>query len=147
LLTGCSKLVVASSWAELLNLMLLFVAVLVLTRYLRQVLQHGQVDGEKKKTSATAMELSKINVAEESDSPGHQDQESRMELEARVALALQRPSRNYSSKKYYAVLRGVQPGIYYTWEDCKRQIDRYKGCRYKSFPTREEAEEFLGVRR
>ena len=43
--------------------------------------------------------------------------------------------------KYYVVWSGVTPGIYEDWASCKEQIDQQKNARYKSFPTREEAEE------
>ena len=43
--------------------------------------------------------------------------------------------------KYYVVWKGVQPGIYSSWESCKQQIDNFKGAQYKSFLSRKEAEE------
>lgn len=43
-------------------------------------------------------------------------------------------------KKFYAVFRGVTPGIYTTWAECKAQVDGYSGARYKSFHSKEEAE-------
>jgi viroplasmin and RNaseH domain-containing protein len=46
-------------------------------------------------------------------------------------------------QKYYAVVRGRRPGIYYNWLDCKSQVDRFRGARYKSFATKWEADEFL----
>jgi hypothetical protein len=51
-----------------------------------------------------------------------------------------------ASKKFYAVLRGRQPGIYLSWPKCKQQVDGYSGARYKDFHAREEAERFLGSR-
>lgn len=45
--------------------------------------------------------------------------------------------------KYYAVLKGRRPGIFYTWEDCKAQVDGYNGAKYKSFPTVEEAMAYM----
>jgi len=45
--------------------------------------------------------------------------------------------------KYYAVRKGLNVGIYETWEECKKQVNGYKGAIYKSFPTRNEAENFL----
>lgn len=42
-------------------------------------------------------------------------------------------------QKYYVVWEGMEPGIYDNWEDCKEQIDRYPGAKYKSFKTKEEA--------
>lgn len=45
--------------------------------------------------------------------------------------------------KFYAVWKGVTPGVYDSWTDCQLQIKNYKGALYKSFDTREEAEEAL----
>lgn len=42
-------------------------------------------------------------------------------------------------KKYYVVWSGVNPGIYSSWTDCQLQVKGYKGARYKSFDTMEEA--------
>ena len=42
-------------------------------------------------------------------------------------------------KKYYVVWNGVSPGIYTSWTDCQLQVNGYKGARYKSFDTMEEA--------
>ena len=46
-------------------------------------------------------------------------------------------------KKYYAVKKGLKPGIYQTWAECKAQVHKIKGALYKSFFTLSEAEEFL----
>ena len=45
--------------------------------------------------------------------------------------------------KYYAVRAGRAPGIYVTWEECKKQVDGYKKPQFKSFSSRAEAESFL----
>lgn len=44
-------------------------------------------------------------------------------------------------KNYYTVWNGVNPGVYSDWKECKHQIDGYEGAIYKSFPTKEEAEQ------
>lgn len=49
------------------------------------------------------------------------------------------------AKKYYAVKAGRQPGIYFTWSDCERQVKGFGGAIYKSFSTKEEAEQFVGA--
>ncbi|MCC3869568.1 viroplasmin family protein [Terrisporobacter mayombei] len=49
-----------------------------------------------------------------------------------------------SKKKFYAVKVGKTPGIYFTWVDCSAQVTGYKGAKYKSFPTIEEAMAFIG---
>jgi len=48
------------------------------------------------------------------------------------------------AKKYYVVWKGRQAGIFTTWDDCKAQVDGFAGARYKSFPTKEEAEKAFG---
>ncbi len=41
--------------------------------------------------------------------------------------------------KYYVVWRGKQPGLYSSWNDCKKQVDGVNGALYKGFPTLELA--------
>ena len=43
--------------------------------------------------------------------------------------------------KFYVVWQGRETGIFTSWEVCKPQIEDYKGAQYKSFKTREEAEQ------
>nr|WP_040697379.1 ribonuclease H family protein [Pseudoalteromonas citrea] len=50
------------------------------------------------------------------------------------------------AKKYYVVWKGHKSGIYTTWSDCKAQVDGFSGAKYKSFPTREEAEVAFGLK-
>ncbi|CUS15382.1 unnamed protein product [Tuber aestivum] len=45
--------------------------------------------------------------------------------------------------KYYAVRAGFHPGVYTAWPDCLSQITGFKGAKFKSFPTEEEAQLFL----
>ncbi len=45
-----------------------------------------------------------------------------------------------AQKKWYVVWQGRTPGIYQDWATCKSQVDGFAGARYKSFPTRAEAE-------
>ena len=42
-------------------------------------------------------------------------------------------------KKFYVVWKGKKPGIYESWDDCKAQIEGYKGAQYKSFQNFSEA--------
>ena len=44
-----------------------------------------------------------------------------------------------TGQKYYVVWKGVQPGVYDTWKDCRLQIQGYEGAVYKSFDSQEEA--------
>ena len=47
--------------------------------------------------------------------------------------------------KYYAVINGhsIKEGILTSWDACKKEVAGAKGVIYKSFPTQEEAREFL----
>ena len=42
-------------------------------------------------------------------------------------------------KKFYVVWKGKRSGIYESWDDCKAQIEGYKGAQYKSFSEFAEA--------
>lgn len=48
------------------------------------------------------------------------------------------------ASKFYAVKKGKIPGIYNSWEECKKMVDGFPGAVYKSFKTHEEAETFVG---
>lgn len=51
------------------------------------------------------------------------------------------------AQKYYVVWHGRETGIFTDWATCKKQIDQFAGARYKSFPSREEAEAAFQNRR
>ncbi|MCQ2273593.1 MAG: ribonuclease H family protein [Bacteroidales bacterium] len=42
--------------------------------------------------------------------------------------------------KYYVVWQGHQPGIYNSWEECKKQVEGVAASKYKSFESKQEAE-------
>jgi ribonuclease HI len=43
-------------------------------------------------------------------------------------------------QKFYVVWTGRNTGIFNTWEECLKQVDKYDEAHYKSFKTLEEAE-------
>jgi ribonuclease HI len=45
--------------------------------------------------------------------------------------------------KVYAVARGRQTGIYHTWNECKKQIDRFANAQFKKFDSVAEATNYL----
>lgn len=44
-------------------------------------------------------------------------------------------------QKYYVVWHGHTPGVYHSWEACKRQVEQFPGAMYKSYPTLSEAKD------
>lgn len=44
-----------------------------------------------------------------------------------------------AKNKYYVVWKGITPGVYDNWGECKAQVDGQDGVKYKSFETKEEA--------
>lgn len=48
-----------------------------------------------------------------------------------------------AKNKFYAVKRGLVPGIYESWDECKPNVIGCPGAIYKGFPTLQEAENFL----
>lgn len=49
------------------------------------------------------------------------------------------------ANKFYAVKVGKTPGIYYTWDECKANVDGFSGAIYKSFKTLAEANDYMGI--
>lgn len=47
------------------------------------------------------------------------------------------------AKKYYAVRKGLTPGIYLTWGDCQKNIKGYSGAEYQGFDDILEAEAYI----
>lgn len=45
--------------------------------------------------------------------------------------------------KYYGVRKGLVPGVYTTWDECKAQVDGFSGAEYKSFKTENEAKNYV----
>lgn len=48
-----------------------------------------------------------------------------------------------SGKKYYTVWQGRNPGVFTSWEDCKKETEGFVGAQYKAFPTLAEAQKAL----
>jgi len=49
--------------------------------------------------------------------------------------------------KFYAVKVGRKPGIYLSWDECKKQVDKFKGAVYRSFNSEVEAKAFIGEKK
>ena len=45
--------------------------------------------------------------------------------------------------KFYVVWKGHNPGIYDSWEACKKEVEGFQGALYKGFPDKISAEEAL----
>ncbi len=48
-----------------------------------------------------------------------------------------------AKKKYYAVAVGRSPGVFTDWPTAEKQVKGFAGAKFKSFPTRIEAEAWL----
>jgi ribonuclease HI len=48
------------------------------------------------------------------------------------------------ARKFYVVWSGRQTGVFTDWATTQRAVDKYAGARFKSFPTRAEAEQAFG---
>lgn len=45
--------------------------------------------------------------------------------------------------KFYAVRKGRLPGVYTSWDECKKQVDGFSGAEYKAFKTESDAIAFI----
>lgn len=50
-----------------------------------------------------------------------------------------------AKKKYYAVKRGLTPGIYDSWSECEANVKGFPKAEYKGFATLDEAKEYMGL--
>lgn len=48
-----------------------------------------------------------------------------------------------NNKKFYVVKRGLNTGIFNTWEECEKQVIGVERALFKSFWTKKEAEDYL----
>ncbi len=48
-----------------------------------------------------------------------------------------------AKQKYYAVKVGRNPGVYLSWDECRKQTSGFPSAVFKSFPTMEQAEEYI----
>ncbi|HOI33387.1 MAG: ribonuclease H family protein [Bacteroidales bacterium] len=46
-----------------------------------------------------------------------------------------------AKQKYYVVWIGHTPGIYSSWEACRKQVEGFQGARYKSYKNEKEAQQ------
>lgn len=45
--------------------------------------------------------------------------------------------------KFYAIRIGRNPGVYTTWNEAQKQVKGFPGAIFKSFPTKDEAQQFV----
>jgi ribonuclease HI len=48
-----------------------------------------------------------------------------------------------TNNTFYAVRKGFNPGVYDSWEECKKQVHKYSGAEYKKFKNKNDAENFI----
>lgn len=48
-----------------------------------------------------------------------------------------------AKNNFYAVRKGKQTGIFYSWDECKNAVTGFSGAEYRGFKTQAEAEAYL----
>ncbi len=46
-------------------------------------------------------------------------------------------------QKFYVVWVGYKPGVYSSWEDCRKQVEGFQGAKFKAFSSKQEAVQAL----
>ena len=59
--------------------------------------------------------------------------------------AKRKKSKKKTKKGFYAVAKGRNIGIYNTWGECQKQVNKFKGAIFKKFDTEEEAQHFINL--
>ena len=63
-------------------------------------------------------------------------------------LKLKTEKENTKRKKkqfYYTVVKGHNPGIYYSWDECKKEINGFPSPIFRKFTTKKDAKAFLKI--
>lgn len=50
-----------------------------------------------------------------------------------------------AKSKFYAVRVGRKPGVYSTWDECRKHVDGYPRAEYKSFGSEVDAVAYVGA--
>lgn len=50
-----------------------------------------------------------------------------------------------AKNKFYVVWQGRVPGVYNSWDTCKKQVEGFEGAQYKGFPSEAEAHAALST--
>jgi hypothetical protein len=43
-------------------------------------------------------------------------------------------------KEAYVVFQGLKPGLYYTWDECQKQVNGFSGAKFQGYTNRQKAE-------
>jgi len=46
-------------------------------------------------------------------------------------------------QKFYVVWVGYKPGVYSSWDDCRKQVEGFQGAKFKAFSSKQEAVQAL----
>jgi hypothetical protein len=46
-------------------------------------------------------------------------------------------------RKFYSVMKGFRPGIYLSWNNCRKPVEGFSGQEFKSFKSLKEAERYM----
>ncbi|KAG2389459.1 hypothetical protein C9374_014019 [Naegleria lovaniensis] len=85
----------------------------------------------------------KKRKTQEASSSGYSSEIMKKTKMSQKPSTLESANSSKRSGKYYCVASGRKPGIYLTWEECKTQVDNFRGAKFKSFPTLELAEQYM----
>src|SRR5277367_4069340 len=45
-----------------------------------------------------------------------------------------------AKKEAYVVFQGRKPGLYYTWDECQKQVNEFSGAKFQGYTNRQNAE-------
>jgi hypothetical protein len=78
---------------------------------------------------------------------GAADAEAEAEKKKSEEAKRKNKPKKVEAKKYYAVAVGEKTGVFTTWDECDRSVNKYPGCLFKSFKRRSEARAWLWEKR
>ena len=74
---------------------------------------------------------------------GAADAEAEAEKKKSDEAKRKNKSKKGEAKKYYAVAVGLKTGLFTTWDECERQVNRVPNCLFKGFKRKSDAQAWL----
>lgn len=106
-------------------------------------LPFDEVDNEKDvEVSNEAMESVESNEVETSNEIDNEKEKAPPKVKSKKK-AKKKSAPSSKKKFYYAVAIGRKVGIFPNWNECNKQVNKFKGAKFKKFETKYEAEEFI----
>lgn len=73
----------------------------------------------------------------------NENEKAKLEVKPKKRSSKKKKRSTSKKKFYYAVAVGRKVGIFPNWNECNKQVNKFRGAKFKKFESKQEAEEFI----